>query len=146
MSRYLPVRSSTVIVKELDFDRKRRERWARELESHGTLYRARDGRLWGLRALRGQETPGFFIDYVEKTEHNPLGELYPQSWQMLEDERGWTDWLDDKEQELMTVQYLESVAEVPTEPHSWAKVQRKVPRKVPRAAERPPARKKKGKK
>lgn len=125
MKKYRPHRSSTVIRKELEHDQKRRVRWALDLESHGTLYRARDGRLWGLRALKSNESPGFFIEFVGKTEHNPLGEVYPQSWQQLEDERGATNWLDDKEQELITVEYLESLVEVPTEPATWVKVRRR---------------------
>lgn len=128
VARYSLLRNSTVVQDEIEHVKRVLSAWHLQMTRTRTLYRARDGKLWGLpHRIEGEMTPDRFIEFGMPTDHNPLGEIYPQGWQQLEDEQGGCNWLRNKEQELMTLKFLESLAEVPTVLGSWAHVKRVKP-------------------
>lgn len=118
-------RHSGIVRDELEHVKRVLKSWKTQLYRTRTLYRARDGKLWGIgHYMEGEMTPGWFIEYGAKTEHNPLGEMYPQGWQQIEDERGGCSWLSNTQQELMTLEWLEAVVVVPVELNTWVRVER----------------------
>lgn len=125
VERFSLIRHSGIVKAELEEDARIVSAWRLQMSRTRTLYRARDGKLWGLpHRIEGELTPERFIEFGVPSEHNPLGEMYPSSWQQLEDAKGGCGWLRNKEQELLTLKFLESVEDVPTVLDSWVHVKR----------------------
>jgi hypothetical protein len=120
---------SEIVRMNMAMDQDVVDRWRARLDKIVALYRAHDGRLWGLPRLGAKESPQQFVTIEENTGTRGLAYLYPQGWTQLEDENRDCEWLRLMPQRLVTYEFLEQEhvePVIPKAPGDWTRLYHQV--------------------